>query len=204
MLASCSGSKKAASARKAAASASPQPVFLENISIKPRNSDNTNVKKPPTVNGRSDLRGSLSTDIEKSNSLQFKYSILMDQPVEAITNEKMIDFLDEWYGIPYKYGGGSKLGIDCSAFSSLFLSQVFNLNIPRTTKEQYAAGERIGQDELEQGDLVFFNTIGRISHVGVYLGRHKFVHASSSNGVIISDLDEAYYEKRYAGARRIR
>src|SRR5205085_2303491 len=83
----------------------------ENISIKAGSSDNTSIKRPSAVKGKSVASASAwSADIEKSNDLQFKYSILMDEPVESVTDKRLIGFLDEWYGIPYRYGGGTKLG----------------------------------------------------------------------------------------------
>jgi len=204
LLASCSGSKKTAKAPKPAPAAH-KPVYLENIEINSSQDENIAIKKPSRVNGKKDVPGAgYSSDIERINALQFKYGILMDKPVESVTDTKLLNFLDEWYGIPYRYGGGSKMGIDCSAFTSLFLKEVYNVQLPRTARAQYDKGRRVGQDELEQGDLVFFNTTGRITHVGVYLGRNKFAHASTSNGVMISDLDENYFEKRYAGAKRFR
>jgi len=206
LLASCSGSRKTATRPKPAPAATVyKPVYLENIEINSSTDENNAIKKPPKVNGKKDVPGpEYSSDIERINALQFKYGILMDKPVESVTDKKLLTFLDEWYGIPYRYGGGSKMGVDCSAFTSLFLKQVYNVQLPRTARAQYEKGRRVGQDELKQGDLVFFNTTGRITHVGVYLGRNKFAHASTSNGVMISDLDENYFEKRYAGAKRFR
>jgi len=145
-----------------------------------------------------------STDIEKCNDLQFKYAILMDSPVEEITNSRLVSFLESWYGTRYKMGGTNRSGIDCSAFTSLLMDSVFTITVPRTAKAQYDMGAKIQRDFLQQGDLVFFNTTGGISHVGVYLGNNKFVHASTSLGVIISDLDELYYRNRYLGATRVK
>lgn len=142
-------------------------------------------------------------NIESSSALQFKYALLTDAPVEALANLDLLHFMDEWYGTPYRYGGTSKKGIDCSAFALGLLSSVFAVSIPRTVREQYENSRRINRSELQLGDLVFFNTRGRISHVGVYLINNKFVHASTSNGVMISDLDDSYFYKKYVGAGRI-
>lgn len=145
-----------------------------------------------------------STDIENCNALQFKYAILMEQPVETITNERLVSFLESWYGVPYKFGGTDRLGIDCSAFCSLLMDSVFGIALPRTTNSQYEMGVKVKKEQLQQGDLVFFNTTGGISHVGVFLANNKFVHAATSAGVIISDLDDMYYKKRFIGANRVR
>ena len=186
--------------------ASPDPKFLEIITVRPPGASAYPVlHKPSEINANKDFPGaSYPSDIEKCNELQFKYAILMEEEVESITNEKLISFLEEWYGIPYKYGGGTRMGVDCSAFSCMMMDSVYNLNIPRTCREQFVAGKRIKQDQLLQGDLVFFNTTGGVSHVGVYLGHRKFVHASTSNGVMISGLDDGYFKKRYVGSSRIR
>jgi lipoprotein Spr len=112
--------------------------------------------------------------------------------------------MDEWYGAPYRYGGYSKSGIDCSAFTASLLSGVYRIIIPRTVKEQYEAGIQIQKEELLEGDLIFFNIQGSISHVGVYLMNNKFIHASTTNGVIINDLNDDYYNKKYIGARRFK
>jgi lipoprotein Spr len=111
-------------------------------------------------------------------------------------NEKLLDFMEEWYGVKYHFGGNGKDGIDCSAFVSTLMSSVYGLNnLPRMSKDQYYATPRIGKKELQEGDLVFFHTYGKrktVTHVGVYLRNNRFVHASIS-GVMISDMSEGYY-----------
>lgn len=128
----------------------------------------------------------------------------MEEPVETVTNERLIAFMESWYGVPYKYGGGDRLGVDCSAFCSLLMDSVYGVVLPRTAKSQYEMGVKIKKSQLEQGDLVFFNTTGGISHVGVYLINNKFVHAATSAGVMISDLEDMYYKKRFVGASRVK
>lgn len=143
-------------------------------------------------------------DTENSHRLQFKYAIPVDVPVEALTNLPFLQYMDNWYGVPYRYGGSGRDGIDCSAFSSGLLISVFGITIPRTVKEQYQDSRRINnKSDLQEGDLVFFNTSGGISHVGVYLINSKFVHASTTNGVTINDLNEEYYKRKYIGAGRV-
>lgn len=145
-----------------------------------------------------------SVPIENINLLNFKYAVLLDVPVEALTNLSLLEYMEEWYHTPYRYGGSSREGIDCSAFSAGIITAVYGLAIPRTVREQYQVTERINKDELTEGDLVFFNTTGSVSHVGVYLFNNKFVHASTKNGVMISDLNDAYFSRKYAGAGRMR
>ncbi len=204
-----SGSTTSAVRHKQHSSSTGQPRFIENISIKstgsPITGDETAIDAPTKVRGRKDIPGAVySTDIERCHALQFKYAILMEEEVEAVTNEKLVNFLEEWYGTPYQFGGDSKKGVDCSAFTCAMMSEVYGLSLPRTSREQYKEGHRVSKSSLMQGDLVFFNTTGGVSHVGVYLHNNKFVHASASSGVMISDLDDAYFKRRYLGATRLR
>ncbi len=141
--------------------------------------------------------------IENSNSLQFKYSILLNVPVESITNYRLLEFIEEWYGTRYLYGGSTHRGIDCSAFSGTLHATVFGRTLPRIVQDQFLYSDRISKTRLAEGDLVFFNTRGGISHVGVYLANNKFVHASSSQGVMISDLNDSYYKRTFIAAGRV-
>lgn len=144
--------------------------------------------------------------IELTPPLSFKYAILLDQPVEMINDTKLLDLIDSWYGTKYKYGGDSRQGVDCSGFTQAFMLSYYDKNIPRNSEEQYQQSKHIKKKKLRQGDLVFFKTKGKkggITHVGVYLCNNKFVHASTSSGVMISDLGEDYYSARYAGAGRM-
>lgn len=144
--------------------------------------------------------------MEDYSALQFKYAILENASVEDLNNPKLLSFMDYWYGTPYHYGGTSRDGIDCSAFAILLMSSVYGVTtLPRTSKEQYETTRRIGRSELQEGDLVFFHTLGKrriVTHVGVYLRNNKFIHASVS-GVMISDMNDGYYDKHYIGAGRI-
>lgn len=107
------------------------------------------------------------------------------------------------YGTPYKYGGTTTKGFDCSGFVR-YLFGKFDVSLTRTSSSQAQEGVKVSKDELKVGDLVFFNTSGKgISHVGVFVGNGKFAHSSSSRGVIMSGLDEKYYANRYVTARRI-
>ncbi len=107
---------------------------------------------------------------------------------------------------PYKYGGNSEKGIDCSAFTQKVFLNSIELKIPRTAREQFLLGEKISKDEeLDFGDLVFFKTKRRStpSHVGIYIGDNKFMHASRKKGVMVSSLEEKYWVPRFLGARRL-
>lgn len=144
--------------------------------------------------------------IELSAPLQFKYAILLDVPVEMINDSKLLELIESWYGTKYKYGGDSRQGVDCSGFTRAFMSSYYNVDLSRRSEEQYSQCSKIKKKKLRQGDLVFFRTRGAkggISHVGVYLCNNKFVHAATSTGVMISDLDEDYYKARYVGGGRV-
>ncbi|MCR6719723.1 MAG: NlpC/P60 family protein [Chitinophagaceae bacterium] len=118
-------------------------------------------------------------------------------------NNTLLEHVDEWYGTPYRLGGSTKKGIDCSAFVQAVYTSAYATTVPRTAREQYKFSRIISATELQEGDLVFFNTRGGVSHVGIYLQNNKFIHASSSQGVTVSDLFDPYYLKRYIGAGRI-
>jgi lipoprotein Spr len=139
--------------------------------------------------------------------LQVKYAILLDVIAEKLTNLPLLEVMDKWWGTRYCFGGSTENCIDCSAFTQLVSREVYRLSLPRTAQEQYNTIELIEKDELKEGDLVFFHTRGRrsaITHVGVYLTNNKFVHASTSNGVSISDLDESYWKPKFrAGGRMV-
>ncbi|MGN7453431.1 C40 family peptidase [Paenibacillus pasadenensis] len=105
-------------------------------------------------------------------------------------------------GTPYKYGGTTTAGFDCSGFVRHIFNQ-FDVKLPRTSKSQAQVGSKVDKDDLRPGDLVFFNTSGRgISHAGIYVGDGKFAHASSK-GVRYTKLSDSYYAKRYVTARRV-
>jgi NlpC/P60 family len=147
---------------------------------------------------------STSTSIEKCSALQFKYAVMMDIEVEMISNFPLYDFIEDWWATRYRYGGTDKSGIDCSAFTGKLIQQVYNITMPRTAREQFQACDMVANEDLQEGDLVFFNTRGGISHVGFYLGNNYFVHSSTSGGVTISSLTDDYYSRKFLGGGRVK
>jgi len=186
-----------------------QPRFIQNISTEAAGNE-SNMAASKTAETAL-YRETCSKSIPKTGNvdydpLQFKYAILTNSPVEELNNQKLLLFMDQWYGVPYHYGGKSKDGIDCSAFTCQLISDVYNVNqLPRMSAYQYKAIRRISRKDLREGDLVFFHTLGKghkVTHVGVYLYNNRFVHASVA-GVQISDLSEGYYLHHYVGAGRV-
>jgi len=106
--------------------------------------------------------------------------------------------------VPYRYGGTTLWGLDCSGFVQKTFA-FLDLGLPRTAREQFREGVKVSKTELSAGDLVFFRTRAKYaSHVGIYLGDNRFIHASAHDRkVTIDNLDEPYYEKHYLGAKRL-
>jgi len=126
------------------------------------------------------------------------YADLLGVNVRKLDNKKLYDFIDDWMGTPYRFGGTQKSGVDCSGFANRLYRWVYGRELPRTSREMGDRVQRKYENELREGDLVFFSFGGKgIDHVGVYLHNRKFVHASTSKGVIISDLRDAWYRKYF-------
>lgn len=125
---------------------------------------------------------------------------------QVTAREKLLMEIIKYLDTPYKYGGSTLNGIDCSAFTQSVYQDALSVNLNRTARDQFTQGKVISsKEELEFGDLVFFNTRRRVrpGHVGIYIGDGLFAHASTKGGVMISSLEEDYYSKRYMGARRV-
>ena len=121
------------------------------------------------------------------------------------SREKMLMEIIKYLDTPYKYGGNSKDGIDCSAFTQNLYRDVLATDLMRSARLQFSQGKSVSsKQDLQFGDLVFFNTRQRVKpgHVGIYIDNNLFAHASTSKGVTISSMDLAYYSQRYMGARR--
>jgi len=118
--------------------------------------------------------------------------------------ERLITEVVSYIGVPYRRGGTTRRGFDCSGFVSTVFAGGAGLALPRSTRAQFDAGPEVPRPELRFGDLVFFNTTGAVpSHVGIYLEEDLFAHASLSEGVTFSSLESSYYRKRFVGARRV-
>jgi len=114
----------------------------------------------------------------------------------------VVEYAKRQLGKPYVWGAVGPSGFDCSGLTK-YVYKNFGFDLPHYTQSQIRMGTPISKDKLAPGDLIFFNTEGPISHVGIYIGGDKFIHAASSGKVMISDLYGSYYKSRYAGARRL-
>lgn len=140
-------------------------------------------------------------DVPIGGLIQPPKGMNVQQAISEITSRSVL-----LLGTPYRLGGTTPAeGLDCSGLIAHVMQDAFRLRFPRTTEEQSLIGRMISKDAIEPGDLVFFNTTGRSnSHVGVYLGDNRFVHAPTSRGVVrIESLEQAYWSKRFDQARRV-
>lgn len=116
---------------------------------------------------------------------------------------RLLSSSKKWLGTPYQYGGTSQSGVDCSGF----VLNVYNdlgYKVPRTSRQQYQFTEKVSSDDKHVGDLVFFRRGSDVGHVGIYVGSNKMIHASTSRGVIIQDLNNEYLQRTFAGFGRVK
>ena len=199
-----------------------QPKFIKNVYIAPHHKSNGTVnaidhsKRQEQATNNSGAQHAETPIIAKgdeepiltrheSKVIRKKYAGKLGISPRQIDNFALYKFIDKWYGVRYRIGGCDANGIDCSGFAQKLYSEVYGIDLLRTAVDQFSNCKRIkNSKKASEGDLVFF-CIGtrRISHVGVYLANNYFVHASTSNGVMISNLDEDYWHKHYAGCGRV-
>lgn len=203
-----------------------QTRFIEEISLTAQTGETTKFREEPPVVPHNARRGysfneapvekvetrsineliasRKSAGVEVASKVQLKYAVLLNTEVESLPSKELLENVDEWYGVRYRKGGNTKSGVDCSGFTFAVYLAVYGISLPRVSREQYRISRKISTTELQEGDLVFFNTTGGgVSHVGVYLGNSKFIHASVSKGVMVNSLFESYYLKRFIGGGRI-
>ncbi|ACJ26945.1 Lipoprotein, NLP/P60 family [Shewanella piezotolerans WP3] len=140
-----------------------------------------------------------SRDEKRQTSLSNKIALDNSRAVKS----QLMQLHKDWKGTPYRLGGVSKRGVDCSGFVQVGFQKKFGLTLPRTTDEQRAVGRSVSKNNLRPGDLVFFKTGWSTRHVGIYIGNHQFLHASTSQGVMISSLDNSYWKQKYWLSRRL-
>jgi murein DD-endopeptidase / murein LD-carboxypeptidase len=148
------------------------------------------------------------TEIPRKNILseykQGYFSQVFGFKVPDIFNSALYDTIAEWMGTPYRFSGKNENGIDCSSFVNMIYYNVYGVLLLGSSIDLFKMTRHLAKNKLKEGDLVFFKIDkNRISHVGLYLGDHKFAHSSCSSGVTISDLDDPYYKKYFAGGGRV-
>jgi lipoprotein Spr len=116
---------------------------------------------------------------------------------------RILDQYASWKGVRYRLGGSTKKGVDCSGFVQITFQEQFGLTLPRSASMQQNVGKQINREKLRPGDLVLFRAGSTGHHVGIYIGNDNFVHASTNSGVMISNLNEKYWNNRYRQARRV-
>jgi cell wall-associated NlpC family hydrolase len=155
-----------------------------------------NPTKNKTVNAKSSEKYAPRNKYD--TYIKNKYSSIIGVSKERISNKRLYSFVDQWYGVPYRFAGNTRQGVDCSDFASILLKTVYGVSMSGGVGDFYKQSKHISKSEMREGDLVFFNINGKmLEHMGIYLQNNKFVHASVHSGVTIDDLDEPYYKKYY-------
>ncbi|MGV8879541.1 MAG: C40 family peptidase [Sphingobacteriaceae bacterium] len=141
---------------------------------------------------------------DQDNLAKDYFSQIMGIALSTTSNVKLFQFVYDWIGAPYRLGGDTKKGVDCSGFAYELYNKVFNTAIGNNSRNIFSMVDPVKKDELKEGDLIFFKIHSRsITHVGVFIGNGKFAHASSSKGVMISNLDEPYWQRYYFKGGRL-
>jgi cell wall-associated NlpC family hydrolase len=168
---------------------------------------------PETINGLENFNLNDLEEIENEPAVPESNLNQEEEPAprflgkwdDSKERDLMVKISKGFLGAPYRFGGMSLRGLDCSAFVKRIYS-IFDINLPRTAREQAQVGQKVSREELAVGDLVFFNTRRYISHVGIYIGNNEFVHASSGHAreVRVDSLNQPYYNKRFVKAVRLK
>jgi len=154
--------------------------------------------------GKSKTKSAINEELAAQYISQLRSENEVSDLESQPTRLRLVEAGFKLLGVRYRRGGSGKTGFDCSGLVKSLFSE-FNIDLPRSSREQYKQGEEVDRDKLEVGDLVFFSSGGtRPTHVGIYVGDDKFIHAAvKARKVIVSDLNKIWYTMRYLGARRI-
>ncbi len=212
-IAACKSVKKSSSSPKKATTNTvkkkiPQKrEFINGIEVILGSTTKTNQKSSSKPSGNSKKENEpfiTKSEKEKTNYLQLKYAVIVNVPSSRLKNIELLELIDKWWGTKYCIGGNTQKCIDCSGFTQILQREIFFTTLPRTSQEQYKESRSVELEDLREGDLVFFGSGRSISHVGVYLQNNKFVHASTSVGVTITDLNDKYWKPKFVGGGRLR
>lgn len=147
---------------------------------------------------------SKESTFDKNSTIQIKYAELLQVSSEFIENLTLYKFIDKWIGVEYKFGGLTFEGVDCSGFANILYKEVYKKDLPRSSNEIAKIINPKPKNKLSEGDLLIFDIDGKKnSHVGIFLANDRFIHASTSKGVIISTLNLPYYQKTFSKAGSI-
>jgi cell wall-associated NlpC family hydrolase len=122
---------------------------------------------------------------------------------QAVNLDKLFAQYQQWKNTPYKFGSSSQGGTDCSGFVQAVYKNAFRIELPRDSSNQVFKGRQIETAELQPGDLVFYKINAHLRHVGIYIGNHSFMHSSTTSGVMVSNMNMPYWQKRYWTSRRV-
>ncbi len=204
LTASCHSVKKTTNTKKKSAQ---KREFINGIEVTlgstTKTKHNTDSDSKGNTKKESEVYTSKS-EKEKAHYLQLKYAVIVDVPTNKLKNIDLLELIDKWWGTKYCIGGNTQKCIDCSGFTQILEREIFYTTLPRTSQEQYKESRRVELEDLREGDLVFFGSGRSISHVGVYLQNNKFVHASTSVGVTITDLNDKYWKPKFVGGGRLK
>lgn len=173
-------------------------IFISLItfySCKTTSKTHKEIKQPTKISNDGEIK---KNNFYLNASQKLGYNLAGDEDTKFISNAV------DWIGVPYKYGGCTKEGTDCSCFVITFFKEVYGINLPRKSEDMLAKTNIIERENLKIGDLLFFKISGdKVSHVAIYISKGNFIHATTSKGVMVNNLDENYYKKYFFKAGRI-
>jgi lipoprotein Spr/probable lipoprotein NlpC len=146
-----------------------------------------------------------STQPVSKNEFYAIYSQKLGVKLNGNEDLNLLESMVSWKGTPYRYGGNTKKGTDCSGFVTSVYKEVYGKQLQRSSKDIVKDVKYISKNEMKAGDILFFKINGKsISHVGIYIADNKFIHASTKSGVVVNDLSQEYYQKAFYKAGRVK
>ena len=150
-------------------------------------------------------RPALSAPAAARDSLAYGYyAQTLGLKLAHTENKSLLQTVIDWVGTPYRYGAATRRGTDCSGFVSRVFQQVYGITLQRSSRSMYSRTQRVAKADMQPGDLVFFkHRGGAIYHVGIYLKNNKFAHSACNGGVMVSSLNQPYYQRNFYAAGRM-